>query len=234
MKNTFITSFLQVLNENMGPTKAQDNVLAPAKHTERPRRGSLPELKTAEKVTEKKAPTGPRANPLYKTRLCMNFQSTGSCPYTDKCQFAHGVKELEKWEAWRNTHKPEDGKPDAQPVDGTRSRSQSLEKTSRTSSYESHDFGSPVSGSSVDLSTPVLSSVSSVLDETPISVRSEFSLWSAKLDEMDHEPPFRPHLRGRAATYDSTYDNISQLSDAPTLFPMPPILPNYGRASLPH
>jgi hypothetical protein len=224
----------------MGPTKVneklQDSAAASVKQSERPRRGSLPELKSAEKATDKKAPTGPRANPLYKTRLCMNFQSTGSCPYTDKCQFAHGAKELEKWESWRNSQKGEDGKSDAQPPDassGTRSRSQSMDKTSRTSSYESHDFGSPVSGSSIDISTPVLSSVSSVLDETPLSVRTEFSLWSAKLDEMDHEPAFRPQLRGRAATYDSTYDNISQLCDAPTLFPMPPVLPSYGRASLP-
>jgi len=216
----------------MGPTKAVEHAVAPpTKHEQRPRRGSLPELKTAEKAAEKKVPTGPRANPLYKTRLCMNFQSTGACPYTDKCQFAHGAKELEKWESWRNTQGGE-AKPELDSIpSGTRSRSQSMDK-SRGSSLD-QDFGSPLSGSSVDMSTPVLSSVSSVLDETPISVRTEFSLWSAKLDELDHEPAFRPHLRGRAATYDSTYDNISQLCDAPTLFSIPPVLASLGRSSFP-
>jgi len=216
----------------MGPTKPQDHMMTSSKPVERPRRGSLPDLKSAEKSAEKKVPTGPRANPLYKTRLCMNFQSTGSCPYTDKCQFAHGAKELEKWENWRNAHKDESKSDDPLTSLGdSRPRSQSLEKSGRASSFEGHDFGSPVSGSSLDMSTPLLSSVSSVLDETPISVRSDFSLWSAKLDEMEHEPPFRPHLRGRAATYDSTYDNISQLCDAPTLFPMPPIIHGLGRSS---
>jgi len=167
----------------------------------------------------------------------MNFQSTGSCPYTDKCQFAHGVAELEKWEAWRSSQKQEDQKRDSlssEPQNnGTRSRSQSLEKSSRGSSLETFDFGSPQSVSSYDMSTPVLSSVNSVLDETPASIRSDFSLWSARLDDMDMDRPFRPELRGRAATFDSTYDNISQLRDAPTLFACPPVLPAFGRTALP-
>jgi hypothetical protein len=230
-----ITNTLESLESirysNMGPIKTAEHT-APSKHEQRPRRGSLPELKTAEKAAEKKVPTGPRANPLYKTRLCMNFQSTGSCPYTDKCQFAHGAKELEKWESWRHTQGGE-AKPELDSVTSeSRSRSQSMDKPNRGTSLDL-DFGSPLSGSSVDFSTPILSSVSSVLDETPISVRTEFSLWSAKLDEMDHEPAFRPHLRGRAATYDSTYDNISQLCDAPTLFSIPPVLPSLGRSPFP-
>jgi len=209
------------------------------KAQERPRRSSLPELKSTDKSAEKKVPTGPRANPLYKTRLCMNFQSTGSCPYTDKCQFAHGAKELEKWEAWRSSHKGDEHKPDAPQLDGAmegaepRSRSQSFEKSIRTPSIESSGFGSPQSVSSFEISTPVMSSVSSVLDETPFCLRSTFSLWSAKLDELDSERPFRPELRGRASTFDSTYDNMAQLSDAPTLFSSPPVLHSLGRLSFP-
>jgi len=223
----------------MGPTPKTDNNPASAqqpKAQERPRRSSLPELKSTDKSAEKKVPTGPRANPLYKTRLCMNFQSTGSCPYTDKCQFAHGVKELEKWEAWRTSHKGDDQKPDGPQSEGTepRSRSQSFEKSIHTPSLEGSAFGSPQSASSFDISTPVMSSVSSVLDETPFSLRSNFSLWSAKLDELDSERTFRPELRGRAATFDSTYDNMAQLSDAPTLFSSPPVLPSLGRLSFPH
>jgi len=215
----------------MGPTKMNEN--NPASSQARPRRGSLPELKTSDKAGEKKVPTGPRANPLYKTRLCMNFQTTGSCPYTDKCQFAHGVKELEKWESWRNSQKNEEARSEMQPDEG-RSRSQSLEKpSSRTTSFEGYDYGSPVSTSSFDMSTPVMSSVNSVLDDTPASLRTAFSLWSAKLDELDTDRPFRPELRGRAATFDSTYDNISQLCDAPTLFPSPPVVSNFSRLSFP-
>lgn len=30
----------------------------------------------------------------YKTVLCQNWQATGQCPYTWKCQFAHGEEEL--------------------------------------------------------------------------------------------------------------------------------------------
>ena len=26
----------------------------------------------------------------YKTEMCKNFSENGFCPYTDKCQFAHG------------------------------------------------------------------------------------------------------------------------------------------------
>ena len=30
----------------------------------------------------------------YKTELCKKFQSTGFCPYGNKCRFAHGKEEL--------------------------------------------------------------------------------------------------------------------------------------------
>ncbi|KAJ9081747.1 hypothetical protein DSO57_1011341 [Entomophthora muscae] len=31
---------------------------------------------------------------LYKTEMCASFSSTGTCPYTTKCKFAHGLHEL--------------------------------------------------------------------------------------------------------------------------------------------
>ena len=31
---------------------------------------------------------------LYKTRLCRTFMERGNCPYGDKCDFAHGTKDL--------------------------------------------------------------------------------------------------------------------------------------------
>ena len=35
-----------------------------------------------------------QANPRYKTALCKKFTENQSCPYGDKCQFAHGEQEL--------------------------------------------------------------------------------------------------------------------------------------------
>ena len=233
----------------MGPTKTTEQVpVAKAATEARPRRGSLPDLKSSDKTSdkasaaaaaaaaaEKKVPTGPRANPLYKTRLCMNFQSTGSCPYTEKCQFAHGVKELEKWENWRNAHKSDDAKRDhgdESSSEEARSRSQSFDKMMRShSSGDSHDFGSPQS-LSWDVSTPLKGSSTLGDENTPLSGASNFSLWSSLLDDIENDRPparSRPTNRTRAATYDCTYDNISQLRDAPTLFNCPPILPNFGK-----
>ena len=37
------------------------------------------------------------ANPRYKTILCKKFASKQSCPYGDKCQFAHGSQELRQF-----------------------------------------------------------------------------------------------------------------------------------------
>ena len=34
------------------------------------------------------------SNPRYKTALCKKFTENQSCPYGDKCQFAHGEQEL--------------------------------------------------------------------------------------------------------------------------------------------
>ncbi|KAI4381766.1 hypothetical protein MLD38_007811 [Melastoma candidum] len=31
---------------------------------------------------------------MFKTELCNKWQETGTCPYRDHCQFAHGIKEL--------------------------------------------------------------------------------------------------------------------------------------------
>ena len=33
-------------------------------------------------------------NPKYKTTLCKHFDTPQGCSYGDKCQFAHGAKEL--------------------------------------------------------------------------------------------------------------------------------------------
>lgn len=33
-------------------------------------------------------------DPKYKTEICKKFQTTGKCPYGEKCRFAHGKQEL--------------------------------------------------------------------------------------------------------------------------------------------
>ncbi len=33
-------------------------------------------------------------DPKYKTEICKKFQTTGKCPYGQKCRFAHGKEEL--------------------------------------------------------------------------------------------------------------------------------------------
>lgn len=192
----------------------------PVAAAERPRRGSLPELRSA----EKKPPTGPRANPLYKTRLCMNFQATGICPYTDKCQFAHGEKELEKWESWRNSHKAADqsrrGSLSSDPH-GTdvRSPSDSMDGPLSTPPLGALRYqGVPMNMDEFFDGSPALSSVNSVLDE--------------HMESFPEDSTPVPQRRGRAATFDVTYDNMSQLRDAPTLFARPPIFGSVMRSSL--
>lgn len=49
----------------------------------------------------KKKTTGPVHNSKYKAKLCNNWMTRGVCPYHEKCQFAHGVEEIEKWEIRR-------------------------------------------------------------------------------------------------------------------------------------
>lgn len=31
---------------------------------------------------------------MFKTELCNKWEQTGTCPYGDNCQFAHGIEEL--------------------------------------------------------------------------------------------------------------------------------------------
>lgn len=33
-------------------------------------------------------------DPKYKTEMCKNWEKSGSCPYNNKCRFAHGREEL--------------------------------------------------------------------------------------------------------------------------------------------
>lgn len=46
-----------------------------------------------ERTTSEPAPPAP-ATSRYKTELCRPFEEAGACKYGDKCQFAHGMREL--------------------------------------------------------------------------------------------------------------------------------------------
>jgi len=53
----------------------------------------------------KKKTTGPYHNSKYKAKMCRNWVKEGTCPYSEKCQFAHGAAELEKWNEIRRRQK---------------------------------------------------------------------------------------------------------------------------------
>jgi len=70
---------------------------------QRERRGSQNSatLITSSSTIPNSVAVGPKSNPLYKTRYCQSFEKTGQCTYNDKCQFAHGKEEMERWHVWR-------------------------------------------------------------------------------------------------------------------------------------
>eukprot|EP00924_Labyrinthula_sp_SR-Ha-C_P005403 augustus_masked-scaffold_1-processed-gene-30.1-mRNA-1 protein AED:1.00 eAED:1.00 QI:0/-1/0/0/-1/1/1/0/268 len=54
-------------------------------------------LSVVETSKPKKKTTGPVHNAKYKAKLCKNWVNKGVCPYYEKCQFAHGEHEVQKW-----------------------------------------------------------------------------------------------------------------------------------------
>lgn len=44
--------------------------------------------------TKKVEPFEVYSQGMFKTELCNKWQETGTCPYGDNCQFAHGIAEL--------------------------------------------------------------------------------------------------------------------------------------------
>ncbi|CAL9159132.1 unnamed protein product [Musa hybrid cultivar] len=54
-------------------------------------------------------PTNAPNQVLFKTRLCQKFRATGSCPYGDSCNFAHGPEDLRQpppnWQEITRTQK---------------------------------------------------------------------------------------------------------------------------------
>ncbi len=54
-----------------------------------------------------KRTNGPIHNSRYKAKMCNNWIKLGSCPYFEKCQFAHGTHEMEKWANRRARSKSE-------------------------------------------------------------------------------------------------------------------------------
>eukprot|EP00516_Mucochytrium_quahogii_P000765 CAMPEP_0203762618 /NCGR_PEP_ID=MMETSP0098-20131031/15462_1 /ASSEMBLY_ACC=CAM_ASM_000208 /TAXON_ID=96639 /ORGANISM=" , Strain NY0313808BC1" /LENGTH=201 /DNA_ID=CAMNT_0050657099 /DNA_START=320 /DNA_END=922 /DNA_ORIENTATION=+ len=58
-------------------------------------------------LADKKKTTGPYHNSRYKAKMCKNWVQNGSCPYNEKCQFAHGSSELFKWASIRKQQRTE-------------------------------------------------------------------------------------------------------------------------------
>lgn len=42
-------------------------------------------------------PCGPLENSKFKAKMCRTWEKTGYCSYAEKCQFAHGIEELNEW-----------------------------------------------------------------------------------------------------------------------------------------
>eukprot|EP00667_Euglena_gracilis_P017415 EG_transcript_18345 len=71
-----------------------------AKAVGRPSAGSERDLAGAPRPAKGKGrrkratPAAPINTARYKTRMCINWDRDGKCPYGPRCQFAHGMREL--------------------------------------------------------------------------------------------------------------------------------------------
>jgi hypothetical protein len=143
--------------------------------------------------------TGPAKNPLYKTQLCANFSAMNTCPYSTRCQFAHGQDELERWKSWRLENAKSD----------TPIRSPAEEQPEEDCP-DSPRAGGPASAAP----EPVVVDFSLFQRDASKGGRRASAPPAAFASLPAHPaPPQAAPARERAATY----DNISQLSVSPTL-----------------
>ncbi|XP_022120526.2 protein TIS11 [Pieris rapae] len=98
---------VQTMNSALGPVGATTvtSSVSWEQHPALARAASVPAQRTLvgilnslghrrlERTTSDPAPPPP-ATSRYKTELCRPFEEAGVCKYGDKCQFAHGIREL--------------------------------------------------------------------------------------------------------------------------------------------
>mmetsp|Transcript_14114 Transcript_14114/g.25068 ORF Transcript_14114/g.25068 Transcript_14114/m.25068 type:complete len:523 (+) Transcript_14114:595-2163(+) len=92
------------------PQVAQTHIINETNQTKSPSPGLDEDASgsSANGKSAKKKTTGPVHNSRYKAKMCKNWIKNGSCPYFEKCQFAHGSYELEKWATRRARLKSSD------------------------------------------------------------------------------------------------------------------------------
>lgn len=103
LKNSdVVATLLQLKNQSRPAVQSQTSMPSGWEHGALARAASLPRQTLAglldrlqhrrlERTTSEPAP--PPAS-RYKTELCRPFEEAGACKYGDKCQFAHGAREL--------------------------------------------------------------------------------------------------------------------------------------------
>lgn len=92
---------------------SESTYLSPLQHDSQPNTSTIFDFEQEYKPTSvqnqqrlKKKTTGPVHNSKYKAKMCKNWVNKGQCPYYEKCQFAHGHQEIEKWSNRRTKVQP--------------------------------------------------------------------------------------------------------------------------------
>lgn len=77
--------------------------------------------------------TGPLHNARYKLKMCRQFEKHGVCPYYQKCQFAHGAAELNKWKRYHEKVKRNE---DSKPLEGKKKEKGELKRKEKSKSRQ--------------------------------------------------------------------------------------------------
>jgi hypothetical protein len=155
-------------------------------------------------------PKGPKHNPLYKTSMCANWSANGSCPYHNRCQFAHGEEELKLWQTKRDEHKRAGGgakKPAPEP--------NSAHPQAPETADLHHDDVLPAAATETHFSLFERSQLQHHVRRSSVPVLSSTELFFSPPGSVDSSNASVGQDRERA----NTYDNVEQLFVGRNLLP---------------
>jgi hypothetical protein len=130
----------------------------------------------------------------YKTALCENWASKGSCPYSHKCQFAHGDHELRSKQAGEKRAARSTSKP-MSPVSGPASPPTNAAERKRLAQLRSREPFGPPASCDPSLCTPV----------RPLSPLVLPNSWNPTWGPRDGD--FLHDLRGGGGSPSGSYDS---------------------------